>query len=340
MYRPSFRITPRLLNLITRATELNVWISQSVVDVAWLSSLQRETMARLAHFSTAIEGNPLTLPEVEALSRGETIAAASSAQKEVKNYLAVIRWVWQKKTTRSISENEILQLHKLLTVGLLSKDDSGGYKIHTNRVVDGKGFTVYTPPGPDKVKALVLELLNWLNSDVSLELSPLISSAIAHHRLVSIHPFLDGNGRASRALAIWILYSRGFDTHHLFALDEFYEVDRQKYYDKIQQARDLDDDLTDWIEYTTEGIVKTLERTKERIASLKIKKKSPRMILTKRQEDLLRFLRDKGRVKSTDIEMAFKISRARIAVIIKPLVVAGLIKKEGQTRSTHYRLAQ
>lgn len=63
------------------------------------------------------------------------------------------------------------------------------------------------------------------------------------------------------------------------------------------------------------------------------------MRLTKRQEDILRYLRDKGRVKTPDIEASFGFTRARVGQIIKPLVDAGLVIREGQIRATTYRLA-
>lgn len=338
MYKPRFDISPRLLSLVTQATEIRAWINSAVIDVSWLPILQRETATRLAHSSTAIEGNPLTLPEVEALARGEEIMAKAKDKQEILNTLAAMNWVWNRKAEASIKESDLLRLHRVLTRKVLSEEQSGHYKSRQNRIVDHRGITVYTPPPPDKARPLTLELLDWINSKESETLHPVIVSAIAHHRLVSIHPFSDGNGRISRALAIWLLYSRGFDTHHLFALDEYFERERQLYYQKIQQARDLDDDLSYWLEYVAEGVVETLNTVKERILSLRIAVAAPRMVLTKRQEDILRYLRDRGRVKSPDIEKVFSLTRARVSQIIKPLVNAGLVVREGQTRATTYRL--
>lgn len=324
--------------MVTLATEIRAWINSAVVDVSWLSVLQRETAARLAHSSTAIEGNPLTLPEVEALARGEEIGAKAKDKQEILNALAAMKWIWDRKTGAPLKESDLLRLHRILTQKVLLDEQSGHYKNRQNRIVNHRGITVYTPPPPDKAKPLTLEFLEWLNSEESKALHPIIVGAVAHHRLVSIHPFSDGNGRISRALAIELLYSRGFDTHHLFALDEFFEQDRQRYYQKIQQARELDDDLSYWLEYVAEGIVETLNKVKERILGLSISAQAPRMVLTKRQEDILRFLRDRGRVKSPDIEKAFSLTRARVGQIIKPLVDAGLVIREGQTRATTYRL--
>ena len=338
MYKPRFDISPELLRLVTLATEIRVWINSAVVDVSWLPILQRETAARLAHSSTAIEGNPLTLPEVVAIARGEEIGAKTTDKQEILNALAAMNWIWGRKPGSPIRESDLLHLHRILTRKTLSDEQSGHYKTRPNRIVNHRGITVYTPPPPDKAKPLTLELLEWINSKGSEVLHPIIAGAIAHHRLVSIHPFADGNGRISRALAIWLFYSRGFDTHHLFALDEFFEQDRQRYYQKIQQARDLDDDLSYWLEYVAEGVVGTLHKVKERIIGLSISIQAPRMVLTKRQEDFLRFLRDRGRVKSPDIEKAFSLTRARVGQIIKPLTDAGLVIREGQTRATTYRL--
>lgn len=339
MYQPKFQISPELMGLLTEATELKAWINQAVVDVPWLPALQRDTAARLAHSSTAIEGNPLALPEVEALARGEATGASEKAAHEVKNYLAAMRWVWNKKAGEAVTEKELLHLHAMLTAKVLESGQSGRYKIKPNRVIDHEGRTIYTPPAPDRAKPLTQELLSWINGAEAGKHHPVIVNGIAHHQLVSIHPFSDGNGRIARSLGVWLLYTRGFDTQHLFALDEFYEADRQRYYDKIQQARDLDGDLSFWLEYAAEGVVETLKKTRDRIVSLQVTEKAPRMRLTKRQEDILRFLRDKGRAKTPDIEVAFGFSRARVGQIIKPLVDAGLVIREGQTRATTYRLA-
>lgn len=338
MYKPSFDISPRLLNLVTQAAEIRAWINSAVVDALWLPILQRETAARLAHSSTAIEGNPLTLPEVEALARGEKIGAKAKDRLEILNTVAAMNWVWNRKAGAPIKESDLFHLHRVLTRKVLPDEQSGHYKTRQNRIIDHRGVTVYTPPPPDKARPLTLELLDWINSKEAEALHPVIVYAIAHHRLVSIHPFADGNGRISRALAIWLLYSRSFDTHHLFALDEYFERERQLYYQKIQQARDLDDDLSYWLEYVAEGVVETLNTVKERILSLKITVAAPRLVLTKRQEDILRFLRDRGRVKAPEIEKAFSLTRARVSQIIKPLIDVGLVIREGQTRATTYRL--
>ncbi len=82
----------------------------------------------------------------------------------------------------------------------------------------------------------MFELLEWWNRD-SVKLSPVLSSAILHYRFEAIHPFADGNGRTGRALALWELYRRGFDTHHIFSVDEYYWENRPQYYAELDAVR-------------------------------------------------------------------------------------------------------
>lgn len=80
------------------------------------------------------------------------------------------------------------------------------------------------------------EFLGWWNKD-STGLSPVPSSAIVHYRFEAIHPFADGNGRTGRAPALWELYRRGFESHRIFSVDEFYREDRPRYYAALQAVR-------------------------------------------------------------------------------------------------------
>lgn len=338
MYRPLFNITPELVGLIAKATELKTWIHGSLIDVPWLSQLQQETAIRLTHSSTAIEGNPLSLSDVRKVVEGQKISASAEAQLEVANQYQALKWISKRKEREIITEKSLLRIHLLITKKLLPKEVSGQYKKRPNRVVDSKGRLVYSPPPPEKARLLTQALLAWINKKDSKNLHPIIISAIAHYQLVSIHPFSDGNGRISRALGIWLLYTRGFDTDHVAALDDYFRGDQQLYYDKLTQARELDEDLTYWLEYVAQGVVQTLQQTRDRILSLKVSHKGTKIILTKRQEEVLRLLQDKGRLKSPDFEKAFHLTRARVAQIMKPLTDAGLVIREGQTRATTYRL--
>lgn len=336
MYSPIFRITPYLVKLLEEAAELRFWIENTPLKVTWLPILQFEARIRATHSSTAIEGNPLTLAQVAAVAKGEQTGAPGRDKLEVENYIKVMRWI-EKHAKNELNEKALLNMHKLLTKSLLPEERSGRYKEKQNYVIDEKGIRIFTPPGPKETPALVKALLQWLDSSAAAELPAIVAGAIFHHRLASIHPFTDGNGRLARALGTWILYQRGFDTYHVFCLDDFFANDRKRYYEKLQQARELDNDLTHWIEYVAEGVVGTLKEVRARIEALQVSSKHD-ITLTPGQEELIRVLRSGKAQGSADLRKRFKVSRARINQIIAPLLKTGLVRKTGVGRATRYFL--
>lgn len=336
MYDPIFRITPYLLSLIEEAGRLRFWIENATLRVSWLPVLQKESRAKQTRSSASIEGNPLSLNQVEAIDRHEKIGVPKIYEIEIANHLKALRWI-TKHAHSDITEKTILNLHKIITQNLLPAEKCGRYKEKQNYIINEKDIRIYTPPSPQETPKLMKDLIGWINSKNSRELHSVLVCAIIHHRLASIHPFVDGNGRIARALGIWVLYQRDFDIHHIFSLDDFFAADRRYYYQKIEQARELDDDLTCWIEYVAEGVAKTLKDVKKRIECLQVSSKV-QISLTPRQEDVLRILRDRPPQTSAELRKALALTRARINQLLSPLINAGLVVKKGEGRATRYSL--
>ena len=126
------------------------------------------------------------------------------------------------------------------------------------------------PPPAADVSGLMFELLEWWGS-ASLQLSPVLSSAILHYRFEAIHPFADGNGRTGRALALWELYRRRFDMHHIFSVDEYYWENRPRYYAALESVRHEGEDLSKWLEYCAEGLRQTLDNVWLRVQAFNLK---------------------------------------------------------------------
>jgi Fic family protein len=183
----------------------------------------------------------------------------------------------------------------------------------------------------------MFDLLSWWNS-AATTLSPVISSAILHYRFEEIHPFADGNGRTGRALALWELYRRGFDTQHIFSVDEFYWEDRPRYYAELQTVQQGDGDLTSWIDYCAEGLQQTLERVWHRIQKLNAGAASPKLTLRPKQEQVLALLQQKGSMTPAEIWAALAVSKQGAIKILNPLLESGLIVREGARKTGCYRI--
>jgi len=181
-------------------------------------------------------------------------------------------------------------------------------------------------------------LLEWWNKE-STSVSPVLSSAIIHYRFEAIHPFADGNGRTGRALALWELYRRGFDTHHIFSIDEYYWEDRSRYYAALEQVRHEGEELTHWLEYSTEGLLLTLERAWSRIQSLLAQTGQKKLVLRPKQEQLLQLLREHQGMAPKEIWDRLDISKQGALDLLQPLMKAGLVKRIGTKKSGRYILA-
>lgn len=330
-YEPRFEITPRLLSLVERAAALRERIQAAAVEVPWMPALQKETRTRNSHASTAIEGNPLTLEQVRALEEGRELSAVEARPKrEVLNYFAGLRYVEKQANKKTIRHEDIFDLHRLLAGQVMDQGEAGRYRTIQVRV--GRHF----PPAAADVSGLMFELLEWWNKKASA-LSPVLSSSILHYQFEWIHPFADGNGRTGRALALWELYRRGFDSHHIFSVDEYYWEDRPAYYRALDAVRGAGEDLTGWLEYCAEGLGQTLDRVWTRVQSYDVR--SPgKLVLRPRQEQLLRLLRDHGSMAPSELWAALCISRQGAMDLLHPLLEAGLVERIGTKKSGKYAL--
>ena len=317
--------------LVEAVAALRERILGAAVEVSWIPALQKDARARSAHASTAIEGNPLTLEQVRAVEEGRVLATPGErAQREVVNYFAGLRYVEKHASTKRVGHDRILELHRILAAEVMDQGEAGRYRTIAVRV--GR----YLPPPPLEVSGLMFELLEWWNGE-AVKLSPVLSSAVLHYRFEAIHPFADGNGRTGRALALWELYRRGFDSHHIFSVDEYYWEDRPRYYQELQAVRKAGEDLSGWLEYCAEGLRQTLERVWLRVQTLSAKA-SVKLVLRPRQEKLLNLLRDHGSMAPTEIWAALEISKQGAMDLLRQLLEAGVVEKVGGKKTGRYSL--
>jgi Fic family protein len=220
----------------------------------------------------------------------------------------------------------------LLASKVMDQGEAGRYRTIAVRVGN------HLPPPAADVSGLMFELLEWWNGEATA-LSPVLSAAILHYRFEHIHPFADGNGRTGRALALWELYRRGFDSHHIFSVDEYYWEDRPGYYAALDAVRLAGEDLSGWLEYSAEGLRQTLERTWLRVQVLTVKLSS-KLALRPRQELLLRLLRDHGSMTPAALWAALGVSRQEAMDLLTPLLEAGLVERIGTRKNGRYTLRQ
>jgi len=332
-YEPRFTVSPHLLKTAEAIAALREKILTATVQVPWIPTLQKEARVRNTHSSTAIEGNPLSLEEVRILEEGGPLPAATDrARREVLNYFAGLRFIEKHRLKGAIRVEDVLRLHVVISTGAMDQGAAGKFRLIRVRVGG------YIPPPPEEVPGLMADLTTWWNKQAP-KWSAVVSSAILHYRFEEIHPFADGNGRTGRTLAPWELYRRGFDTHHIFSVDEYYWENRPRYYEMLAAVREQDGDLSDWLEYSAEGLQLTLERVWDRVRRLEAVTGRPKLILRPRQERLLQLLRERGAMSPREIWDTLGISRQGAMDLLRPLLRAGVVKKVGTRKTGKYTIA-
>lgn len=101
----------------------------------------------------------------------------------------------------------------------------------------------------------------------------------------------------------------------------------------IQETREMDRDFTYWIEYFSLGLLKSVENLILRLRAVKMDGRE----WTPKQRELIEVLNKRGVLGSVEICRAMGINRARVNQLISPLIAAGVVVKEGHTRSSKYR---
>ncbi len=349
MYEPQFQRTDTLIAMIGRIEAARAVVLNVPIAAQWESQLRHEALIRSAHHSTSIEGNPLSLVEVTDLLEGRTVTAHPREKREVLNYVEVLDYIdreYQSRSEKPITEDTICRLHQLLVSGVLSEHEAGRYRqVPVVVGIPATGEIRFRPPDWDEVSGLTADLVAWLNSPRADALMPVLHAGIAHYECVRIHPFVDGNGRTARALATLILYKRGFDTQRFFALEEYYNVDRQSYYD-VLAATDQGGDLTEWLEYFVQGIAVEMVRLEQRITTLQqiIQRTAGAEIavqgLNGRQIRALEFLLREPRLTTSLYSQWNRVSRATAQRDLADLIAQGLLQQRGIGRGTYYVLPE
>lgn len=200
------------------------------VDLALLAGL-RETARRVTtHHSTRIEGNRLTLAEVDAVLVGQRFPGRERDEAEVRNYYRAIEAVETLAADdRPLREADIRRMHALAFAGRRTPTP---YRDGQNMIREGgTGRLVYLPPEATDVPMLMRALVAWVKREVDSAALPVpVIAGLAHYQFATIHPYYDGNGRTARLLTTLLLHRGGYGLKGIYSLEEHYSRNLPAYY--------------------------------------------------------------------------------------------------------------
>ena len=332
-FQPRFDITDAMTAALTQIERSRGFLEAATLSEQWLRQMGARALVLEAHYTTHIEGTRLTLEQAERLLAGQTVADADPDDaRELLNYRQAFELVSEYLGSgQPVTEGLIREIHRRLVEGVRGGSaQPGEYRRVQNYVANAAtGEVVYTPPHPAQVPEMMTELVAWLNQPGTVH--PVLVSGIAQFQLVHIHPFVDGNGRASRLLSTLCLYRAGYDIKRLFTISEYYDRDRPAFYRAIQRVRECGMDLTGWLEYFAQGLSTQLVEVKqrgERVIQRDVLAREHG--LSERQTKAIDFVLEHGSLTIQEYEaLCPDTNRRSLQRDLKDLVEKGLLTEQG-----------
>lgn len=350
MLDPRYNITSTILSRIAEIAEIKAAVERSRVLPLNEAQLRRQAILRMAHTSTSIEGNKLAQFEVGKVIEGKTVRAPQKDILEVENYYNALKLVDElAKKSGSITEEEILKIHRAVTEGVVETEKAGNYRPSDVYVLDdlgdGREMLRFKAPSAPEVKKLVEDLLKWLDKSKDDGIHPVIRAGILHLQFVTIHPFTDGNGRVARLLTQLQLYRDSWDFRKILVLEDYYNRDRMSYYNAENKAQGKnyspEMEFTGWLEYFTTGFLVEARKVLEQIQAIgfgKASKKNEQIFLDRDELQIMDFLTTTGKITSEDVTDILRLAKRSAQLKLKGLTDKKLIQSKGKGPSTFYIL--
>jgi len=214
-----------------------------------VKNLEEWFKVELTYTSNAIEGNSLNRAETAlVVEKGITVQGKSLKEHlEAINHVKALDYVKNLvgKKRQDITEQDILDIHKII-LSSIEKEGAGRYRTQHARLTGSETIL----PNPLKVPDLMEEFIAWLRRDNPDHVVKI--AADAHFKLVSIHPFVDGNGRTSRLLMNLILMQTGYPPAIIR------KEDRLAYVESLEKAQ-ISGQLSDFYSLIYEAVNRSLD---------------------------------------------------------------------------------
>ena len=287
--------------------------------------------------SNAIEGIVTTSTRIKQLVE-EKATPKNRNEQEIAGYRDVLNIIHESFDAIPITQNYILQLHKIL-YSYMNNPMAGRTKSVQNYISatysNGHVETLFTPLAPYETPEALDRICAEYNRIIgNMEVEPLIVIPIFIHDFLCIHPFNDGNGRMSRLLTTLLLYRNGFYVGKYISLEAKIAKNKDLYYDALGQAQtgwhEGTEDVVPFIKYLLGTILAAYKDFEDRFAL--VETKLPAFETVRRST-----MNKIGRFTKQDIrELCPSLSISSIEGALRKLVASGELKREGSGKNICY----
>lgn len=206
--------------------------------------------------SSKIEGTQTNVDEA-LLEKEDLPLDKRDDWEEVQNYIKAMEWAIEHLNKLPFSSRLIRETHRVLLQGVRGeKKQPGEFRISQNWIGGATiNDAVFIPPVHSSVPELMSDIEKFIHNE-ELHIPELLKIGLVHYQFETIHPFLDGNGRVGRLIIPLYLVSKGILQKPVLYLSDFFERNRQLYYDNLTIVRDKND-LGQWYKFFLVGVIET-----------------------------------------------------------------------------------
>ncbi len=206
--------------------------------------------------SSKIEGTQTNMDEA-LLEKEDLPLDKRDDWDEVQNYIKAMEWAIEHLEKLPFSSRLIRDTHRVLLQGVRGeKKQPGEFRISQNWIGGATiNDAVFIPPVHSSVPDLMSDIEKFIHNE-EFHIPELLKIGLVHYQFETIHPFLDGNGRVGRLIIPLYLVSKGILQKPVLYLSDFFERNRQLYYDNLTIVREKND-LGQWYKFFLVGVIET-----------------------------------------------------------------------------------
>lgn len=297
--------------------------------------------------SSKIEGTRTELEEAIKTS-SEIVPERKDDWEEVHNYIEAMNFSINKLNTLPVSKRLLKEAHRILMSGVRGEHRNPGEFRKSQNWIGGASLkdARYIPTVHTEIDELISDLEKFLHND-QINVPVLIRAGIVLYQFETIHPFLDGNGSIGRLLITLYLISSGLLSKPSLYLSDYFEKNRQLYYDNLNLVK-VKNDMAQWIKFFLVGIIETSEKGSNTFKSiLKLKEQiEDRKILTlgkklSTAKSLMNYLYRKPVVSAQDVQDELKVSPPTANSLLSDFERLGILKeKTGWKRNREFEFTE